>query len=114
MSEPEVARARHSETERLYSVREDDDGLVAVPVPDDGVVHIGEIPPAARDPAIVGRWRHFKGADYEFRGLVSSAEGDLVLYLDANGGIWLRPLAMVGERVTRDGVEAVRFVRLAG
>ncbi len=115
MSEP-VACARHTETEALLDiVPSERGGLTAVPAaPGSEQRFIATLPAALIDPAIAGTWRHFKGGVYEFITRVDGAEGELVLYRDSAGDSWLRPLAMVGEIVKRDGPPEPRFVRVTG
>ncbi len=106
MSDREVARGRHSETEEMLSVTLGFDGrLTARPWQGDGdETFVGELPVGALDPQLVGRWRHFKGGEYTFIGLVDeSPDGLLVLYLDAGGRAWLRPRAMIDEVVEGNG-----------
>jgi uncharacterized protein DUF1653 len=116
VSEP-VACGQHSETEAwLDVVVAHDGGLDAVPARhrNDRVAFIGELPAAAWDPAIIGRWRHFKGDVYEFFARVrSKQEGDLLLYRDRSGGVWLRPWSMVFETIERNGGSLPRFRRVA-
>jgi hypothetical protein len=76
--------------------------------PDDDSTFVTTLPDSSFDPAIVGRWRHFKGGEYEFLGVVE----DLVLYHDAGGSMWLRPRSMIGEIVTLDGQQQRRFTRI--
>ena len=74
---------------------------------------IRTVPSGARDPAVVGRWKHFKGGEYEFVGLVQiSPDGPLVLYLDAEGSVWLRPRSMINQLVEHGGERVARFVRI--
>jgi hypothetical protein len=60
-----------------------------------------------------GRYRHFKGGQYEVLGVARHSETHepLVVYrpLYGDGGLWVRPLAMFLEPVTRDGREVPRF-----
>lgn len=111
--EREVARARHSETELLMSVFAEPDGtLGARETAEDGEMYVGEIPATARNPDVVGRWRHFKGGVYEFRAVVQHApDGPLVLYVDAADDVWLRPWSMVTQTVRPDDQPVPRFVR---
>jgi hypothetical protein len=115
VSEP-VACARHTETEALLDiVLGERGGLITVPAAAGTELRfIGTLPAAVIDPAIAGTWRHFKGGVYEFITRVDGAEGELVLYRDGAGDSWLRPLAMVGETVERDGPPEPRFVRVTG
>ena len=54
-----------------------------------------------------GRYRHFKGNEYEVIGVAYRA-----LYGD--GGLWVRPAAMWTEQVERDGYCGPRFRRVEG
>jgi hypothetical protein len=60
-----------------------------------------------------GRYRHFKGNDYEVIGVAkdSETEREVVVYRALYGerGLWVRPLAMFTETVERDGVAMPRF-----
>jgi hypothetical protein len=60
-----------------------------------------------------GRYRHYKGADYQVLLVATHSEtGErLVIYQALYGerGYWVRPLAMFTERVTVDGEERARF-----
>ena len=64
-----------------------------------------------------GRYRHFKGGEYSVMGVARHSETgeSLVVYtpLYGEGGLWVRPLSMFTEQVTRDGVDQPRFVRVA-
>ena len=59
----------------------------------------------------LGKYRHYKGNQYEVVGFAKHSETleDMVIYkaLYGEGGIWVRPLSMWGELVEIDG-EAVR------
>ena len=61
-----------------------------------------------------GRYRHFKGKEYQLVGLASHSETlePMVVYkaLYGEGGLWVRPAAMWTERVERDGYSGPRFV----
>ena len=61
-----------------------------------------------------GRYRHFKGNEYEVLGVArhSETEEELVVYrpLYGEGGLWVRPVSMWNELVTRDGKTQPRFV----
>lgn len=63
-----------------------------------------------------GRWRHFKGGEYQLLGLARHSETgeDMVVYraLYGEGGLWVRPAAMWQETVERDGYCGPRFVRI--
>jgi hypothetical protein len=63
-----------------------------------------------------GRYRHFKGNEYEVIGIArhSEDESPVVVYraLYGDGGLWVRPAEMWNETVTRDGVTYKRFTRI--
>lgn len=60
-----------------------------------------------------GRYRHFKGKEYEVLGVAKHSETleDVVVYraLYGEGGLWVRPLSMWNEKVDRDGYKGPRF-----
>lgn len=60
-----------------------------------------------------GRYRHYKGGEYEVVGVARHSETDerLVVYrpLYNDTGLWVRPLAMFLETVTVDGRPVPRF-----
>ncbi|MBI2382071.1 MAG: DUF1653 domain-containing protein [Gammaproteobacteria bacterium] len=60
-----------------------------------------------------GRYRHYKGKDYEVLRLVrhSETEEELVLYRTLYGEFswWVRPLTMFEETVELDGERVPRF-----
>ncbi|WP_304638449.1 DUF1653 domain-containing protein [Pseudomonas sp.] len=60
-----------------------------------------------------GRYRHYKGKDYEVIGVARHSENgeELVVYRTLYGdySLWVRPLAMFIEQVTRDGESYPRF-----
>lgn len=60
-----------------------------------------------------GRWRHFKGNEYQVIGVAQHSETlePLVVYraLYGDGGLWVRPAAMWLETVERDGQTVPRF-----
>ncbi|MFP1681501.1 DUF1653 domain-containing protein [Alloalcanivorax sp. C16-1] len=64
-----------------------------------------------------GRYRHFKGNEYQVLGTATHSEtGEaLVVYrpLYGDGDLWVRPLAMFQETVLRDGQERPRFAFVA-
>ena len=61
-----------------------------------------------------GRYRHFKGTDYEVIGTARHSETleEMVVYraLYGDGGLWVRPAAMWSETVDRDGYRGPRFI----
>ena len=60
-----------------------------------------------------GRYRHFKGNEYEVLGIARHSETDerLVVYrpLYGDGGLWVRPLPMFTETVMHNGRIVPRF-----
>ena len=60
-----------------------------------------------------GKYRHFKGGEYEVLGVArhSETEEELVVYraLYGAGGLWGRPVSMWTETVERDGKRFARF-----
>ncbi len=60
-----------------------------------------------------GRYRHFKGKEYEVLGVArhSETEKELVVYRALYGdfGLWVRPVSMWNEPVERDGKTFRRF-----
>lgn len=63
-----------------------------------------------------GRYRHFKGNEYEVIGMAKHSETleSMVVYrpLYGEGGLWVRPAAMWNETVERDGKTYRRFTRI--
>ena len=61
-----------------------------------------------------GRYRHFKGKEYEVIGVASHSETlePMVVYraLYGEGGLWVRPAAMWTEQVDREGYSGPRFI----
>ena len=61
-----------------------------------------------------GRYRHFKGNEYEVLGVAKHSETlePMVVYraLYGEGGLWVRPLSMWDEHVERDGYKGPRFI----
>ena len=74
-----------------------------------------DLPPLPPTPA--GRYRHYKGKEYELVGVVRHSETlePLVLYrpLYGEGALWVRPYAMFFETVNINGVVQPRFALLA-
>src|SRR5690348_8986479 len=60
-----------------------------------------------------GRYRHYKGQEYEVIGCArhSETEEQLVVYraLYGDRGLWVRPVAMFVEQVQLDGMSVPRF-----
>jgi len=61
-----------------------------------------------------GRYRHYKGNEYEVLGIASHSETEetLVVYRALYGarGLWVRPVGMFCESVTVDGRSVPRFL----
>ena len=61
----------------------------------------------------IGKYRHFKGNQYEFIGIAKHSEtlAEMVVYraLYGDGEIWVRPAEMWNETVERDGKVFKRF-----
>ncbi len=66
----------------------------------------------------MGRYRHYKGGEYEVIGVARHSESlePLVVYrpLYNVSGWWVRPHAMFVGEVDIDGVRQPRFVRVMG
>ena len=64
----------------------------------------------------LGRYRHFKGREYEVLAIArhSETEEAMVVYraLYGEGGVWVRPADMWNETVTREGVTYKRFTKI--
>lgn len=60
-----------------------------------------------------GKYRHFKGSEYEVIGLAHHSETmeEMVVYRALYGerGLWVRPARMWNETVNRDGKICARF-----
>lgn len=60
-----------------------------------------------------GRYRHFKGNEYEVIGTAKHSETleEMVVYkaLYGEGGLWVRPAEMWNETIERDGKVFRRF-----
>ena len=61
----------------------------------------------------LGKYRHFKGNEYEVIGIARHSETleEMVVYraLYGDSGIWVRPAEMWNETVERDGKAFQRF-----
>jgi len=61
----------------------------------------------------IGRYRHYKGNEYEVIGVAKHSENEteLVVYRPLYGerGLWVRPLDMFLENVEINGVTVRRF-----
>ncbi len=60
-----------------------------------------------------GKYRHFKGNEYEVLGLAKHSETlePMVVYraLYGEGGLWVRPISMWFETVEHEGKTVLRF-----
>jgi hypothetical protein len=60
-----------------------------------------------------GKYRHFKGGEYEVLGVATHSESGerVVVYrsLYGEGGLWVRPEAMFLEIIEREGSPVARF-----
>ncbi len=74
-----------------------------------------DLPPLIETP--VGRYRHYKGGEYDVVGTVRHSETleTMTLYRALYGqkGLWVRPAAMFNETVVIDGVKQPRFARIS-
>ena len=63
-----------------------------------------------------GRYRHFKGGEYEVLFTAAHSEtGELYVVYRALYGekkVWIRPASMWNEKVERDGKRFLRFVKI--
>ena len=61
----------------------------------------------------LGKYRHFKGKEYEVIGTAKHSESleEMVVYRQLYGehGLWVRPASMWDETVERDGKTFKRF-----
>ena len=66
----------------------------------------------------LGKYRHFKGNEYEVIALATHSETgeSMVVYraLYGEGGVWVRPANMWNESVERDGKTYQRFTYIGG
>ena len=70
-----------------------------------------DLPPVA--PIQIGRYRHYKGSEYEVIGVARHSETleELVVYraLYGDHGLWVRPREMFEETVELNGQRVPRF-----
>mgnify|MGYP000629834339 FL=1 len=68
------------------------------------------------EPIKLGRYRHFKGNEYEVLYVARHSETmeEMVVYRALYGerGIWVRPASMWNETVERDGKTYRRFTKI--
>ena len=95
----------------------DEDGLRAFAAALDELTEYGDHAPV-REPAPLpalkpGRYRHFKGKEYELLTVARHSESGeaMVVYraLYGEGGVWVRPASMWSEEIAHDGVTQPRF-----
>lgn len=64
----------------------------------------------------IGKYRHFKGNEYEVIGIARHSETleELVVYraLYGDSGLWVRPKSQWNDVIERDGKTSKRFVFL--
>lgn len=75
---------------------------------------MSDLPPLPAIP--LGRYRHYKGGEYEVVGVVRHSETlePLVLYrpLYNDSGLWVRPFAMFVESIEIDHQQKPRFAQV--
>jgi hypothetical protein len=75
---------------------------------------MAEIDIGGKKHPLPGRYRHFKGGEYEVLGVARHSEDleDMVVYrpLYNDTGLWVRPLTMFMESVEHDGRTVPRFL----
>ena len=73
-----------------------------------------KLPPLVTTPT--GRYRHYKGMEYQVLDTVRHSETlePMTLYraLYGENGLWVRPAVMFSEQVMIDGVTQARFTRI--
>jgi hypothetical protein len=83
--------------------------------PDNHAMSQEAFPPLIETP--LGRYRHYKGMEYDVVGTVRHSETlePLTLYRALYGehGLWVRPAAMFNEDVIIDGVQQPRFRKIS-
>ncbi len=76
---------------------------------------MSDLPPLPATP--LGRYRHYKGGEYEVTGVARHSETlePLVVYrpLYGQSGLWVRPHAMFFEQVEIEGRRQPRFAFVA-
>ena len=64
----------------------------------------------------LGRYRHFKGNEYEVIAIATHSETmeEMVVYraLYGDTALWVRPAAMWNETVEHDGIKCKRFTAI--
>ncbi len=61
----------------------------------------------------LGKYKHFKGGEYEVIGVGRHSEDlkEFVVY-KGDSGLWVRPLELFTDEVTRDGETFPRFKKI--
>lgn len=76
-------------------------------------MEMADLPPLDTSLLRPGRYRHYKGKDYQVLGVARHSETlePMAVYraLYGDGGLWVRPLAMFLETVEVDGRQVPRF-----
>lgn len=71
------------------------------------------VPPSDAMELKPGKYRHFKGGEYELIGMAKHSETlePMVVYraLYGEGGLWVRPAAMWSEHVDKENYHGPRF-----
>lgn len=66
---------------------------------------------------ILGKYRHFKGGEYEVLGIGkhSETQEEFVVYkaLYGEGGLWVRPKEMFFDKKEVDGKKVQRFTKIS-
>jgi len=59
-----------------------------------------------------GKWRHYKGGEYEVLGMAIHSETleEMVIYKNKEGVVWVRPAKMWNEEVKWEGKKVKRFL----
>ena len=59
----------------------------------------------------LGKYKHFKGGEYEVIGIAKHSETleEFVIYKNAEGNFWARPVKMFSDKVEVDGKKIPRF-----
>ena len=98
-------------TELLWAAPEDLTGLSFCPADTELVVRL-----AAAYSLCPGRYRHYKGKEYQLLALARHSETlePMAVYraLYGEGEVWVRPALMFSETVTKNGEAFPRFVRI--
>lgn len=110
-----LAVARHSETKQLLEIIDAGEAVpLARPVAGASATWVHDPDDLLGDAAVRGTWLHFKGGEYRFLGrTVDEAGAPHVVYLDEDGGVWVRPQAMIEDHIERGTYAGPRFRRLS-